>query len=332
MNTNLSGKTILVTGGAGSIGSEIVKQILELKANRVIIFSRDEIKHFLIKKRLSDDRLETVIGDIRDYGSIRRVFEREDIDLIYHAAAMKHVVVCENFPIECANTNINGTQNIVDLAIAYKIPKMITISTDKSVYPINAMGATKLIAERITLNANYSCVRFGNVANSRGSVIPILIDNLLNRKPLCITDPNATRFLISIPDAVRLVLKATEYSIGNDIFILKMKSFRLGDLQDVLINRIAPKLNIDEDDIKIFQTGLVYGEKLHEHLVSDAEIGKLCSIEDMYVILNEAKKMSKYSDIHKVDIGHYTSLDAELISKNELEEFVEKYLEGSLNH
>jgi len=178
MKDKLRGKTVLVTGGTGSIGSEIVKQLLDYEVNKVIIFSRDEIKHFLVKKRILNERLVTVVGDVRDYRSVQRVFEEFNIDLIYHAAAMKHVVICEDFPIESAKTNILGTQNVVDLAIKFGIQKMITISTDKSAYPVNVMGATKFIGERITLNANFSCVRFGNVANSRGSVIPVFIDNL----------------------------------------------------------------------------------------------------------------------------------------------------------
>ena len=213
MEEELKGKTVLVTGGTGSIGSEIVKQIFNYEINKVIIFSRDEIKHFLIKKRILNERLETVVGDIRDYRSAQRVFEENDIDLIYHAAAMKHVVLCEDFPIESAKTNIFGTQNIVDLAVKYGVPKLLTISTDKSAYPVNVMGATKFIAEKITLNANYSCVRFGNVANSRGSVIPVFIDSLLNNMPINISDPNVTRF--GIPDAVKLVIKATRYEKGE---------------------------------------------------------------------------------------------------------------------
>jgi len=272
MEEELKGKTVLVTGGTGSIGSEIVKQIFNYEINKVIIFSRDEIKHFLIKKRILDERLETVVGDIRDYRSVQRVFEDFDIDLIYHAAAMKHVVLCEDFPIESAKTNIFGTQNVVDLAVKYGVPKLLTISTDKSAYPVNVMGATKFIAEKITLNANYSCVRFGNVANSRGSVIPVFIDNLLNKKPISITDPNVTRFIIGIPDAVKLVIKATRCAKGGDIFILKMKAFKLGDLLDVILDRIAPRLDISKEDIKVNVTGLVLGEKLHEDLINKINV------------------------------------------------------------
>jgi FlaA1/EpsC-like NDP-sugar epimerase len=329
MKEELKGKTVLVTGGTGSIGGEIVRQILDYETNKVVIFSRDEIKHFLIKKRILDNRLETVVGDVRDYRSVQRVFEEFDIDLIYHAAAMKHVVMCEDFPIESAKTNIFGTQNVVDLAKKHGIPKMITISTDKSTFPVNVMGATKFIAERITLDANYSCVRFGNVANSHGSVIPVFIDNLLNRKPISITDPNVTRFLMGIPDAVKLVIKATEYANGGEIFILKMKAFRLGDLLDVISDRIAPRLGIKED-IKVNVTGLIPGEKLHEDLINNTEFNRIYELDDIYMILRNSEDASKYQNIKKVDLHGYTSKDVELISKEEIEEIVMKYLKNYL--
>ena len=330
MRKELKGKAVLVTGGTGSIGGEIVRQILSYDVNKVIIFSRDEIKHFSIKKRILDERLETVVGDVRDYRSIQRVFEENDIDLVYHAAAMKHVVMCEDFPIESAKTNIFGTQNVVDLAIKFGIPKMITISTDKSTYPVNVMGATKFIAERITLNANYSCVRFGNVANSRGSVIPVFIDNLLNRKPISITDPNVTRFIIGIPDAVKLVIKATEYAKGRDIFILKMKAFRLGDLLDVILDRIAPRLGISKEDIEVNVAGLISGEKLHEDLITNTESNRVYKLDDMYVILRNNEDSSKYQDCKKTNLHEYTSKDVELISKEEIGEIVMKYLKKYL--
>ena len=331
MRKELKGKAVLVTGGTGSIGSEIVKQLLDYEVNKVIIFSRDEIKHFLVKKRILDERLETVVGDVKDYRSVQRVFEENDIDLVYHAAAMKHVVICEDFPIESAKTNIFGTQNVVDLAIKYGVPKLITISTDKSTYPVNVMGATKFIAERITLNANFSCVRFGNVANSRGSVIPVFIDNLLNKKPISITDPKVTRFIIGIPDAVKLVIKATEYAKGRDIFILKMKAFRLGDLLDVILDRIAPRLGTSKEDIEVNVVGLISGEKLHEDLINNTESNRVYELDDMYVILRNNEDVSKYQNLKKTDLHEYTSKDVELISKDDLEGIVMKYFKKYLS-
>lgn len=338
MSNMLAGKVILVTGGTGSIGSEIVKQALEQAASKVIVFSRDEIKHFMIRREISDDRLQTVVGDIRDSRTVGQVFARFDIDILYHAAAMKHVVMCEDFPLESVQTNILGTQNIVDLALKHLVSKVITISTDKAAYPANVMGASKFIAERITLNANkmsrgkqsFSCVRFGNVASSRGSVIPVYVEDLLNHNLLQVTDPEVTRFIMEIPDAVRLVRAATEYAQGGEIFILKMKAFKLGDLVDVMIERIAPRLNVSKNDIRVNISGLVMGEKLHEDLINDTESSRLYELEDMYVLLPDSEASNKYPSIRKPRLSRYASSDVELISKDEIEQIVVKYLERRL--
>lgn len=168
----LNSKIVLVTGGTGSIGSEIVRQLLDFDIKKVIIFNRDEIKQFIMKQELDDPRLEYIMGDIRDYNSIQNVFERNCIDFVFHTAAMKHLVVCENEPIECSETNVVGINNLIRLCVKYKVPKTITISTDKAAWPTSAMGASKLIGERITLNGNkvsngkskFCCVRFSNVS------------------------------------------------------------------------------------------------------------------------------------------------------------------------
>ena len=336
MKNMLAGKAVLVTGGTGSIGSEIAKQALEQKVSKVVVFSRDEIKHFLMKKRISDDRLQTIVGDVKNARSVEQIFSKFNIDIIYHAAAMKHVVMCEDFPLEAVETNIAGTQNVVDLAIRCGVSKMITISTDKAAYPVNVMGATKFIAERITLNANkisnnnpaFSCVRFGNVASSRGSVIPVYIDDLLNQRPLQVTDPEVTRFVMEIPDAARLIIRATEHAQGGEIFILKMKAFRLGDLVDVILNGIAPRLNIVKENVKVNVTGLVPGEKLHEDLINDAESSRIYELDDMYVVLPDNEAYARYPAMKKVSLPRYVSSDVELISREEIEAMVLKYLKS----
>ena len=338
MTRILTGKTVLVTGGTGSIGSEIVKQALEEGAREVIIFSRDEIKHFMMKNRIQDSRLRTVIGDTRNARSVEQVFSRFDIDFVYHAAAMKHVVMCEHAPEEAVETNILGTRNVVDMALKYGVSGMITVSTDKAAYPVNIMGATKFIAERITLNGNrftrsnqkFSCVRLGNVACSRGSVIPVFVDSLLYRKPLQVTDPEVTRFILEIPDAVKLIIKATEYSAGGEIFILKMRSFKLGDLVDVLLDRIIPRLNLMKEDIEISVTGLVSGEKLHESLANEEECSRLYEMPDMYLILPDEKCQDQYPGLCKAGISKYNSNDVKMISADEMENIVVKHLK-SLN-
>ncbi len=334
VNTLISGKVVLVFGGTGSLGAEVVRRCLDAGARKVIAFSRDEIKHFMLRQRISDPRLETVIGDVIDFGSIERIFLTSKVDIIYHAAAMKHVTMCEEAPIQAVETNIMGTQNIIDLAREYNVSKVIIISTDKAAYPVNVLGATKFIAERLMLNASrlcreeqvFSCVRFGNVAVSRGSVIPVFIDNLLHRRPLKVTDYKITRFIIEIPQAIGLVMKATEYAWGGEIFILKMKAFRLEDLVDVTVNRIAPRLGVKSGDAKIEVTGLVKGEKLHEDLINGIEAEHLYELSDMYVILDKGTNLDKYPGIKKANLKTYTSDSAPFVSKDEIEQVMQSYI------
>jgi FlaA1/EpsC-like NDP-sugar epimerase len=316
------GKRILVTGGTGSIGGLIVKELLKLDIEEVYVLSRDEIKHFLMKKIINDKRLKSIIGDVRDFRSLEKVFENNNFDIVYHAAAMKHVVICEEFPIEAVKTNIIGTQNIVDLVKKYGVSKLINISTDKSVNPYNVMGASKFISERIVLNANYTSIRLGNVANTRGSVIPVLIEEMIKKKQITITDPNATRFLIRTSDAVKFILKATYYAEGGDIFVPKMKAFKLSDLVEILLEYIAPKLNISPKEMKINTIGLVRGEKLHEDIIHELEIPYVHSIEDFYVI----KPKIYTSKIHTTPLV-ISSRNAEIMSKEELKNIVEEYLD-----
>jgi len=329
----LKNKVILVTGGTGSMGTEIVRTALASEAKKVIVYSRDEIKHFMLRRRISDSRLESAIGDVRDRIALENVFTHNDIDMVCHAAAMKHVVMCEEAPLEAAETNIRGTQNVTDLALKYSVPKVVVISTDKAAYPVNVMGATKLIAERITLNASklaapgqvLSCVRYGNVAISRGSVIPVFIDSLIRHKPILVTDPEVTRFAMDISDAVKLVLKATEYARGGEVFILKMRAFRLGDVVDVIVKRIAPKLKISPKDVNVEVSGLLKGEKLDEDLINRLEAQHLYTYGDMFIIL-EGKAAAKYPRLKKIELKEYTSRSAPRISKDEIEGIIVRYL------
>jgi len=318
-----SGERILVTGGTGSIGSCIVRELLKFDVDKIVVFSRDEIKQFMMRRMINDERLEFIVGDVRDYRSVEKTFEKNHFDIVYHAAAMKHVVVCEENPMEAVKTNVIGTQNVVDCARKYGVQKLINISTDKAVNPVNVMGSTKFIAEKIVFNSNYTSVRFGNVAGSRGSVIPVLIEEMISKKKLTITDPNVTRFIMRIPDAVKLVLNATKYAEGSDIFILKMKAFKLSDLVDVLINHIAPKLRLE--DVKLNVTGLVPGEKLHEELISKYELQYLHDLGEFYVI--RPPRITSLSMQQVI----FSSDHAELVSKDELLKIVNEYVEKRLS-
>jgi len=325
MNELFSGKKILVTGGTGSIGSCIVRELLKFGVSEICVFSRDEIKQFMMRKIIGDKRLNFIVGDVREYGSLEKAFETSNFDIVYHVAAMKHVVICEENPIEAVKTNIFGTQNVVDLARKYKVPKLINISTDKAVSPCNVMGATKLIGERIVLNANYTSVRFGNVAGSRGSVIPVLIEEMIRKRQVSITNPHVTRFIMKISDAVKLVLNATQHAKGGEIFVLKMKAFKLSDLVDVLVNYVAPKVGVRSEEIKVNVTGLVPGEKLHENIVDELEVPYLHDLGDFYVI----KPKTPVASTQRERLILSSNL-AEFLSKGELTEIVNEYINSSL--
>jgi UDP-N-acetylglucosamine 4,6-dehydratase len=316
---------ILVTGGSGSIGSELVAQCLA-QGHKVIVFSRDEIKHFIMRRRFNNPNLITEVGDVRNISSLERVFVSHHIDIIYHCAAMKHVVMCEEFPIECNQTNVQGTQNVVDLALRYNpinqfgTPRTILISTDKAANPSTVMGASKLMAERITLNGSlrgdgqvFSAVRFGNVANSRGSVIPMFVDALLRGKPIQVSNPNMTRFIMRIDEAVKMVIGASEIAHGGEVFILKMKAFRLGDLVDIMKDKGATVL-------PNYQYGY---EKMHEDLVSELEVQRLYDWEGMYVL--RPKPTGGKTALTKP----YTSDSVPLLSKAELGKIVDEAISCS---
>lgn len=272
------GKRILVTGGTGSIGSEIVRQLLKYKPKQIRIYSRGETKQFHLHQELSDDEknleiLRFLIGDVRDKDRLNRAFK--DIDIVFHAAALKHVPFCEMNPFEAIKTNIYGTQNVIDLAIDHEVEKVIAISSDKAVDPNTIMGITKLMMERMVSSAsNYSgapkikftAVRFGNVVNSRGSVIPLWIEQIKKGKPVTITDPKMSRYFMSIHDAVKLVFMAATTMLGSEIFVFKMSKYNINDLAKEVIKRFG---NGSEYKIKII--GAREREKIDEKLFTDEE-------------------------------------------------------------
>jgi len=326
MASYLDGKTVLVTGGTGYIGSALVRDLLARSVSKVIVFGRDETKQFVMKRRIADSRLETVVGDVRDCQTVRQVFERYGANLVYHAAAMKHVTMCELFPLEALKTNVIGTQNVVDLARRHNVQRLINISTDKAVHATSVLGATKLVAERSVANAGYTSVRFGNVAGSRGSVIPVLIEEMLRHKKLTITDSRVTRFVMTIQDAVNLILKATELATGEDIFILKMKAFRLPDLVDILVNEVAPQLGLDSRTIEVKEIGSVCGEKLHEELVAYEESEIMYELPDMYVLINDEKNASE-TGAKRVVSHEFTSSNVQYLPRGDLSGIVHSVLE-----
>ncbi len=287
------GKTILVTGGTGSIGSEIVRQLIPFNPKAIRVFARSEYGHHRLSQELGLDKkmVRFLVGDIRDKERLRLAME--GVDIVFHAAAQKHVDICEDNPFEAVKTNILGTQNLIDLVLEFEIGKFIGISTDKAVEPENVMGVSKLMAEKLILSSFYyqgdkktkfSCVRFGNVLGSRGSILPLLKRQIVENGYVTLTDPEMTRFVMSISDAVNLVLKAAELTQRQEIFVLKMPSVKIGDLIECAIKCYSPLAGKGPSDIKIKIIGNRGGEKRHEKLLADYEISQALETKDMYIL------------------------------------------------
>ena len=276
-------KKLLITGGTGSFGNAVLKRFLHTDHfNEIRIFSRDEKKQDDMRTRLNNEKLKFYIGDVRDYSSVDKVMR--GVDYVFHAAALKQVPSCEFFPIEAAKTNVFGTQNVIDAAGVNKVSKVICLSTDKAAYPINAMGISKALMEKVAiassrnlLDTTVCLTRYGNVMGSRGSVIPLFIDQLKNGNNITITDPKMTRFLMSLDEAVELVLFAFENGNSGDLFVNKAPASNIGDLAQAL----KELLDLD-NDIKII--GTRHGEKLFETLCTREEMMKAEDMGDFYRI------------------------------------------------
>ncbi|HGB4400300.1 TPA: UDP-N-acetylglucosamine 4,6-dehydratase family protein, partial [Salmonella enterica subsp. enterica serovar Waycross] len=264
--------TLLITGGTGSFGNAILNRFLETDIKEIRIFSRDEKKQDDMRKKYASSKLKFYIGDVRDYNSI--LAATRGVDFIYHAAALKQVPSCEFYPMEAVKTNIIGTDNVLEAAIANKVSRIVCLSTDKAVYPINAMGTSKAMMEKVIVaksrNAPDGMVicatRYGNVMASRGSVIPLFINQILSGKPITITDPNMTRFMMSLDDAVDLVLHAFTHGSNGDIFVQKSPAATI----EVLTQAILEVIQSPKHPINII--GTRHGEKLYEVLCSREEM------------------------------------------------------------
>lgn len=279
----LKNKILLITGGTGSFGNAVLNRFLHTDHFREIrIFSRDEKKQDDMRNQLKNDKLKFYIGDVRDYSSVEKVMR--GVDYVFHAAALKQVPSCEFFPIEATKTNVFGTQNVIDAAEANKVKKVICLSTDKAAYPINAMGISKALMEKVAIAASRNCknttvclTRYGNVMASRGSVIPLFLKQIKNREEMTITDPRMTRFLMSLEEAVELVLFAFEHGDSGDLFVNKAPAGTIGDLAQAL-----KELCNADTEVKII--GTRHGEKLYETLCTREEMVKAEDMGDFYRI------------------------------------------------
>lgn len=307
----LKNKTILITGGTGSFGSFALIELLKIKQiKKIIIFSRDELKQVQMQERLSPEqnkRIRFFIGDVRDIQRLEMACE--NVDIIIHAAALKHVPVAEYNPIECVKTNIIGSQNVIEVAIKKNVKDIVALSTDKACSPINLYGASKLCMEKIFVAANalignkkikFSVVRYGNVLNSRGSVLPIFL-RTAKKNFFNITNSSMSRFNISLNEAFNLVMWSLQNHLGGEIFVPKLKSFKIIDLAKAINNKAKIKI-----------TGIREGEKIFEELISDNEINSTYDLKKYYAILSNdiLKKYKRIKKLKKIDLKKsYNSKD-----------------------
>jgi len=324
---NLNDKTILITGGTGTIGNYLIEELFEnYNPKKVIVFSRDEMKQHTMKiQNKYSKRLEFLIGDVRNFESLNRAFR--NVDVVIHAAAMKHVPICEENPEEAVLTNILGAKNIINAAINNNVDRVFAISSDKASSPTTLYGATKFVSEKLFNHANnytdndgtkFSCVRLGNVLGSRGSIIPLFKEQS-KKGNLKVTDPEMTRFFMTPKQASDLILSSIEIMDGGEIFIPKLKTTRIMSLA----KRIAPDKGIDI-------VGIRQGEKLSEEFISDVDAKNSIELGDRYVIM-QPDKFNKYNEIWKnakrvsKDITYNSSNEKYMMNDKDLDELISQY-------
>ena len=320
------GKKVLITGGTGTLGTALTSRILKTKVQTIRIFSRDEWKQTKMQSEFEDKRLRFLIGDIRDKDRLCRAME--DIDIVIHAAALKHVPIAEYNPFEAIKTNVFGAQNVIESCFDNDVETAIAIGTDKAVSPLNTYGATKLLMEKIFTAANFYkgqhktkflCVRYGNVLGSRGSILPRFLEMIGTKNEITITDPNMTRFNITLNQAVDLVFRALKNGKGGEVFIPKLKAYKVETIKDAIIELVNVK--VKERRIKVRP-----GEKYHETLISEDEINDTYEMKLDYIINNPGiENIVSHKDLPYKKAGltsSYASNKVELLSKEELKKII----------
>ncbi|WP_029421616.1 polysaccharide biosynthesis protein [Alicyclobacillus macrosporangiidus] len=321
------GKRILLIGGTGTVGRGLLRALLRFEPRVIRVFSRDEFKQFELQTEYANhSNIRYLLGDVRDTSRLIRAME--DIDVVFHMAALKHVPACEYNPFEAVQTNIIGTQNVITAAMAAGVGKVIVTSTDKAISPTNTYGATKLVVERLVAAAEhakgsastvFSAVRFGNVMGSRGSVIPLIKRQLLERRPVTVTDPGMTRFMMTLTQAVELTLRAAVWSHGGELFILKMPVLRLGDLVEVVRDEVSRKYGVPRGEVETI--GLRPGEKRYEELMTEDESRQAVELDHMFVIPPPHAHWH-YADAAPAAVGTYRSNDIPPIDREQIRHWV----------
>lgn len=331
-------KILMITGGTGSFGHTVLRRFLNTNVREIRIFSRDEKKQEDMRTALANDKVKFYIGDVRDYDSLKQAMV--GVDYIFHAAALKQVPSCEFYPMEAVRTNVNGTENVLNAAIATGVQRVVVLSTDKAVYPINAMGISKAMAEKLMVAKSrmipaggtiVCATRYGNVMASRGSVIPLFIEQMRNAEAVTVTDPQMTRFLMSLEDSVDLVLHAFEHGQQGDIFVQKAPASTVGDLAQAL-------RELFENNSPVRVIGTRHGEKLYESLISREEMAKAEDMDRYYRIPADNRDLNykKYfveGEERISGFDDYTSHNTHRLDVAEIKQLLLKldYIQDQLN-
>ena len=337
----IKNKRILITGCCGTVGSELVRVLLEdpsFEPGEVIGLDNNESELFFIDERfLTDTRARFFLADVRDCDKLR--VHAQGIDLVFHAAALKHVILCERSPFEAVQTNIHGVQNVISAANENKVAKVIFTSSDKAVNPTNVMGTSKLMGERLMTAANsiqqgngpvFASTRFGNVLGSRGSVMPIFQKQIAKGGPVTLTNSAMTRFIMSVEQAVRLIIDSAGLANGGEVFITKMPVIRIKDLAEVMIRELASRHGHDPENIKIAEIGAKPGEKLYEELMNQEETRRAVELPRYFSVLPAFRGIYKniaydYQNVVSTDVRNpYVSSDEPTLSQDELRTFLEQ--------
>ena len=320
------GKSILITGSVGTVGSEVLKQVLQYQPAEVRIFDNHETGLFhQMSAHGNGSSLVPVMGDIRDYGKLQSVME--GVDVVFHIAAYKHVFLCESNPFDTVRTNVIGTQNVLRVALSHKVGRVLYTSSDKAVNPTNVMGTSKLLSERVVTAASLQCnngcrqhffasTRFGNVLGSSGSVVPVFKEQIKRGGPVTITDPRMTRFVMTIEEAARLVIKGAAIARGGEVFVTKMPVLRIMHLAQAMIEILAPFYGYRPQNIKIEYIGSRPGEKLYEELMSEEETPRALELEDMFAIL-PALRNGHSTTVYNYDCFVSQQVDNPYVSRDE---------------
>lgn len=327
--SHFTNKTLLITGGTGSFGNAVLNRFLKTDIGEIRVFSRDEKKQddmrheFQSKMPEVADKIKFFIGDVRDLASVKNAMH--GVDYIFHAAALKQVPSCEFFPMEAVRTNVLGTDNVLTAAIDEGVKSVICLSTDKAAYPVNAMGITKALEERVAVSrartskeTKICCTRYGNVMCSRGSVVPLWIDQIKQGKPITITEPNMTRFIMSLDEAVDLVLFAFEHGVSGDILVQKAPACTIGVLAEAVKELFAP-----ETEIKVI--GIRHGEKMYETLLTNEECANAVDMGDFYRVPADNRDLNYDNffvngDKERNPLHEFDSSNTELLSVEQVKQ------------